>query len=70
MYLLFILAALGLCCCTRAFSSCGEQGLLFAAVCVLLVAVAHCAEVAFKATRLEEISEAVGINRVKYLLSE
>ena len=26
------MAALGLCCCTWAFSSCGEQGLLFIAV--------------------------------------
>ena len=34
------LAALGLCCCTRAFSSCGKRGLLFVAVHVLLIAVA------------------------------
>ena len=35
------LAALGLCCCTtRAFSSCGEQGLLFVAVRGLLIVVA------------------------------
>ena len=35
------LAALGLCCCcTWAFSSCGEQGLLFAMVRGLLIAVA------------------------------
>ena len=34
------MAALGLCCCTRAFSSCGEQGLLFIAVRRLLSAVA------------------------------
>ena len=34
------LAALGLCCCVRAFSSCGEQGLLFIAVGGLLIAVA------------------------------
>ena len=33
------LAALGLCCCAQAFSSCGEQGLLFVAVCRLLIAV-------------------------------
>ena len=38
-YLLF-LAALGLRCCTRAFSSCGEQRLLFVAVRGLLIAVA------------------------------
>ena len=34
------LAALGLRCCTRAFSSCGEQGLLFVAVRGLLIVVA------------------------------
>ena len=38
MYL-FILAALGLCCCALAFFSCGEQGLLFVAVRALLIAV-------------------------------
>ena len=34
------LAALGLHCCAQAFSSCGEQGLLFVVVCGLYVAVA------------------------------
>ena len=34
------LTALGLHCCTRAFSSCGEQGLLFVVVRGLLIAVA------------------------------
>ena len=34
------LAALGLHCCARAFSSCGERGLLFIAVPGLLIAVA------------------------------
>ena len=34
------LAALGLCCCKRVFSSCGEQGLLFVAVHGFLIAVA------------------------------
>ena len=34
------LAALGLCCCVWAFSSCGERGLLFAAVRGLLIVVA------------------------------
>ena len=38
MYL--FLAALGLRCCMRAFSRCGEQGLLFVAMCGLLIAVA------------------------------
>ena len=36
---LFILAVLGLRCCTRAFSSCSEWGLLFIAVRGLLIAV-------------------------------
>ena len=35
----FNLAALGLCCCTWAFSSCGEQGLLFVAVRERLIGV-------------------------------
>ena len=39
IYLLFW-AALGLCCCTQAFSSCGERGLLFVAVRRLLIEVA------------------------------
>ena len=40
IYLAFwFLAALGLCCCVWAFSSCGEQGLLFIAVRGLLIAV-------------------------------
>ena len=38
-----ILAALGLHCCLRALSSCGEQGLLFAVVCGLLTVVASLA---------------------------
>ena len=37
---LFFSAALGLRCCTRAFSSCVERGLLFVAVRGLLIAVA------------------------------
>ena len=39
------MVALGHRCCTRAFSSCGEQGLLFDAVHGLLIAVAsHCSD--------------------------
>ena len=34
------LAALGLCCCVQAFSSCSERGLLFVAGRGLLIAVA------------------------------
>ena len=37
---IYFLAALGLRCCARAFSSCVEQGLLFIAVRGLLLAVA------------------------------
>ena len=37
---LFILAALGLRCCARAFSSCGKRGLLFVVVRGLLTVVA------------------------------
>ena len=41
MYLFFkFLATLGLRCCARAFSSCGERGLLFVALRRLLIAVA------------------------------
>ena len=34
------MAAFGLCCLARAFSSCGERGLLFVVVSRLLIAVA------------------------------
>ena len=41
IYFIYIfLAVLGLRCCVRAFSSCGERGLLFVAVRRLLIAVA------------------------------
>ena len=40
IYLFYFLTALGLRCCARAFSSCGEQGLLFVVVRGLLSAVA------------------------------
>ena len=40
LFMYLSLAAFGLRCCTRAFSSCGEQGLLFVAVRGLLIAVA------------------------------
>ena len=39
-FIYLFLAALGLRCCAWAFSSCGEQGLLFIAVSGLLIAVA------------------------------
>ena len=40
LFIYLFLAALGLCCCVWAFSSWGERGLLFVAVCGLLIAVA------------------------------
>ena len=40
LFIYLFLAALGLRCCAQAFSSCGERGLLFVAVCGLLIAVA------------------------------
>ena len=40
IYFIYFLAALGLCCCTPAFSSCCEWGLLFIVVRGLLIAVA------------------------------
>ena len=39
-FIYLFLAALGLRCCVRAFSSCVELGLLFLAVCGLLIVVA------------------------------
>ena len=39
-FIYLFLAALGLRCCPRAFSSCGERGLLFVAVRGLLIAMA------------------------------
>ena len=43
LFIYLFLAALGLHCCEQAFSSCGEQGLLFVAVHKLLIAVASLA---------------------------
>ena len=40
IFVYLFLAVLGLCCCAWAFSSCGEQGLLFIAVHGLLIVVA------------------------------
>ena len=40
LFIYLFLAVLGLHCCARAFSSCGEWGLLFVAVCGLLIVVA------------------------------
>ena len=39
LFIYLFLAVFGLRCCTRAFSSCGEQGLLFVAVRGLLIVV-------------------------------
>ena len=43
-FVYLFLAVLGLHCCARAFSSCGEQGLLYVVVCGLLTAVASLVE--------------------------
>ena len=40
LFVYLFLAALGLRCCAWTFSSCSERGLLFVAVCGLLIAVA------------------------------
>ena len=40
LFIYLFLAVLGLCCCVRAFSSCGEWGLLFVVVHGLLIVVA------------------------------
>ena len=40
LFIYLVLAAFGLRCCARAFSSCGEQGLLFVAVHGSLIVVA------------------------------
>ena len=40
VFIYLFMAALGLCCCVRAFSSCSERGLLVVAVHGLLIVVA------------------------------
>ena len=40
LFIYLFMAALGLHCCAWAFSSCGEWGLFFVAVCRLLIVVA------------------------------
>ena len=40
VFMYVCMSVLGLHCCTQAFSSCSERGLLFVAVCGLLIAVA------------------------------
>ena len=44
LFIYLILAALGLRWCARAFSSCGECGLLFVVVCMLIVVASLVAE--------------------------
>ena len=44
IFIYFLMAALGLRCCVRAFSSCGERRLLFVVVHGLLIAVASFVE--------------------------
>ena len=44
IFIYLFLVSLGLRCCARAFSSCGERGLLFVVVCGFLIAVASLVE--------------------------
>ena len=44
LFIYLFMAALGLHCCVRAFSSCGERGLFFVLVHGLLIAVASLVE--------------------------
>ena len=54
IYLFF--TAWGLCCCAWTFSSCVERGLLFVAVCGVLIAVASLvAECGLQARRLQQL---------------
>ena len=56
MHFFFFLAVLYLCCCTRAFSSCGKWGLLFVAVRGLLIAVVSLVpEHGLQACRLQQL---------------
>ena len=54
-YYFLFLVALGLCCCMRAFFSCGEQGLLFVVVRGLLIAVSVVAEHRLQVCRLQQL---------------
>ena len=49
------MAELGLCCCTRAFSSCGERGLLFVVVRGLLIAVPSLVERGLQVCSLQQL---------------
>ena len=53
--LIYSLAALDLCCCMRAFSSCGEWGLLFVVVCGLIVVASLVAEHGLQACGLQQL---------------
>ena len=56
LFICLLLTALGLRCCTQAFSSCGKQGLLFIVMCRLLIAVASLAtEHGLWALRLQQL---------------
>ena len=56
VFIYLFMAALGLCCCAWAFSSCSEWGLLFIAVRRLLIAVASLvAEHGLQAHRLQQL---------------
>ena len=58
-FIYLFLAALGLCCCVRAFSSCSEWELLFVAVQGLLIAVASLVEHGLQARGLQSAGSVV-----------
>ena len=66
---IYLLAALDLHCCAQAFSSCGEQGLLFVAVRGLLIAVASlcCGAQALGARALVAVAHGLSIVVVRGL---
>ena len=55
IYFYLFVAALGLCCCTQAFSSCGKQRLLFVVVHRLLIVVASLVEHGLQTCGLQQL---------------
>ena len=72
-FIYLLLDALGLHCCARAFSSCGEQGLLFVAVQGLLIVVASLVEHGIQARGLQQLwhagSSSCGLRALECRLS-
>ena len=66
---IYIFAALGLCCCVRAFSSCGKRRLLFIVVHGLLIAVASLVAghglQAHRLQQLEHVGSVVVVRRLQ-----